>query len=235
MKSSECKQNGRAAGIAAALLWILFGITLVIRGIAGDGGLLAAEMLRNAPPEKTGLPEQDYPGVSRMTAEYLTGKTEEFQYVIPSGTGAGTACFQPHEAAHMADCRELIRLDLWVCVGSGAAALGLTAAGASRKARRKYFLQGILRGLRAAALIAGGLLVWALLDFDGLFVTFHRVAFSNDGWILDSRTDLLIRLMPESFFIRLGIRGLLMSAVFPALLEAAARTGLYMIKKRDKQ
>ena len=233
MRKPECKKPGRAAGTAAALLWILFGITLVIRGIAGDGGLLAAEMLRSAPPERTGLPEGEYPGVGRMTAEYLTGKTAEFQYVIPDGTG--TACFQPHEAAHMADCRDLILLDTRVCLACGLTALALTAAGCARKAARKGFLRGILWGLRAAAVIAGSLVIWALADFDGFFVTFHRVAFRNEGWLLNSRTDLLIRLMPERFFIRLGVRGLLISALFPALLASGARTGLYLIKKRDME
>ena len=59
--------------------------------------------------------------------------------------------------------------------------------------------------------------VWAAVDFEGLFVTFHRVAFPQGGWVLDPRTDLLIRLMPVSFFIRLGIIGLVRFGAFAAL------------------
>ena len=223
-------------GILAALAWLAFGITGVIRWVAGDGGLLAAEMLRAAPPEITGLPEKDYPGVGAMTAEYLTGKQAEFQYVVAMETAGGTACartevFQEHEAAHMADCRALIRLDTWVCIGSGLAALALTAAGWIRKTGRRAFLQGILWGMRIAAGIGTVLLIWAAADFDGLFVTFHRIAFPQGGWILNTRTDLLIRLMPVSFFIRLGVRGLLRFAAVPAGMEIAAR--VLLKKKRD--
>ena len=221
----------KVLGIAAALMWLVFGVTGAVRWIAGDGGLMAVEMLRNAPPEQTGLPEKDYAAVGRMTAEYLTGETAEFQYVIPEGEGKGTVCFQAHEAAHMADCRDLIRLDTVLCIGSGIAATVLTAAGWFRKSGRKQFLRGILRGLLAAAVIAGGMLIWALVDYDGLFVTFHRVAFRNDGWLLNPRTDLLIRLMPERFFIRLGIRGLLRFIVMPVALAAAARIGLRRVKE----
>ena len=79
-------------GVLAAVCWLVFGITGVIRWIAGDGGLMAAEMLRNAPPEETGLPEKDYPGVGAMTAEYLTGHRDVFQYVVAQGTPDGAAC-----------------------------------------------------------------------------------------------------------------------------------------------
>lgn len=215
-----------AAGVSAALAWIVFGITLVIRMMAGNGAMLASVMIQEAPPEATGLPEKDYPGVCAMTAAYLTGGTAEFRYVIPEGEGAGTECFQPHEAAHMEDCRELIRLDGAVCGISLAAALGLTAAGGIPRRSRKHFCRGILWGLRTAAAAAGVLLLWAAVNFDGLFVTFHRVAFRNDGWLLNPRTDLLIRLMPVGFFIRLGIRGLICALAVPALLEAGARIGL---------
>ena len=99
----------KTLGVLAAVCWLVFGITGAIRWVAGDGGQLAAEMLRAAPPETSGLPEGEYPGVGTMTAEYLTGKREAFQYAVQ-----GTEVFQEHEAAHMADCRDLIRLDTMV-------------------------------------------------------------------------------------------------------------------------
>ena len=220
----------RTCGIIAAIAWLVFGITGVIRWVAGDGGLMAEEMLRTAPPETTGLPEKDYPGVCEMTAEYLTGKRETFQYVAAQGTD-GTACartevFQAHEAAHMADVRDLIRLDTWVCIGSGAAALLLTAAGFRHREERKEFLRGMLWGMLGTAAAAVVLGAWAAADFEGLFVTFHRVAFRNDGWLLNPKTDLLIRLMPVTFFVRLGVRGLLRFAVVPAVMAVLLGIGL---------
>ena len=225
----------KTLGILAAVCWLLFGITGVIRWVAGDGGLLAAEMLRTAPPEKTGLPEKDYPGVGVMTAEYLTGKREAFQYAVAQGTD-GTSCartevFQEHEAAHMADCRGLIRLNTALCIGCGIAALLLTAAGLIRPAGRREFLGGMVRGMLGTTGAAAILVIWALVNFDGLFVTFHKAAFRNDGWLLNPKTDLLIRLMPTAFFIRLGIRGLLRFAAVLAVMAAAVRIGL---KKHDE-
>ena len=230
------KKDGRlrmAAGAAAAALWLLAGIAAVILWSAGHGGGLAREMLRCAPPETTGLPAGDYEGVCRMTAAYLTGKTDRFQYEILRPDGQTVPCFNEREAAHMADCRGLIRLDrivLWVALGGAA---GLTAWGGFRREGRKAFCRGILRGLLAAGFAAAALLAWALVNFDGLFITFHRVAFSNDGWLLDPRTDLLIRLMPESFFVRLGVKGLLMFLPVPLVLAGTAAGVLRKKKGND--
>ena len=211
----------RILGIIAAVCWLVFGITGAVRWVAGDGGLLAAEMLRAAPPETSGLPEGEYPGVGTMTAEYLTGKREAFRYTVQ-----GTEVFREHEAAHMADCRDLIRLDTMVCIACGIAALLLTASGLWRRDSRRDFLRGMIRGMLGVAGIVLILGTWAAVNFNGLFVTFHRVAFRNNGWLLNPRTDLLIRLMPTAFFIRLGLHGLLRFAAVPAAMAAAVWIGL---------
>ena len=214
MKTGFRKVLGAIFGFA----WMVFGVTLVIRWVAGDGGLLAAEMLRAAPPAVSGLAEKDYAGVGAMTAEYLTGKRAEFQYVAaeedPNGACRRREVFQAHEAAHMADCRGLIALDGWVCAGSLAVCAACCAAGVFCGRARRLFLQGAGWGLAGFFGIAVVLGIWAVVDFDGLFVTFHRVAFPQGGWLLDPRTDLLIRLMPVSFFIRLGVTGLLRFGLF---------------------
>ena len=222
----------KAAGFLLAWAVILFALAAAVYGMAGNGDLLARKMLFYAPPENTGLPEAEYPGVARMTAAYLTGREETFQYVFSDAEGNRFLCFQDHEAAHMADCRGLIRLDTALCAGCGIAALLLTAAGMIRRKGRREFLRGVLRGMIGTAGLAVILIIWALADFNGLFVTFHKVAFRNDGWLLNPQTDLLIRLMPSAFFVRLGIRGLLRFAAVPAVMAAAVRIGLK--KKHDE-
>ena len=218
-------------GLILALLWILFGITGVIWWMAGDGAFLAAEMLRFAPPEDTGLPAEEYPGMGDMIAGYLTGRAERFQYEITGSGEEPLRCFHDYEAAHMADCRGLIRLDGAVAAVSGALALALTGLAAVRFRRDRRLYRGLRTGLRMAAVVMGSLLAWALVDFDGLFITFHRVAFTNDGWLLNPRTDLLIRLMPEKFFVSLGIRGALRAMAVPLAIEVVARIAPGSVKE----
>ena len=201
--------QGFPGGIVLAWAVILFTVAAAVCGIAGNGGLLASEMLRNAPPEVTGLPEKEYEAVGRMTADYLSGRTDVFQHTFSDENGTIYQCFQPHEAEHMADCRKLIRLAEILRLVFWLLGMMIVIAGILMPKRRKGIARGVIIGLVSAGAVGTVLLIWGVIDFDGLFTAFHRIAFTNDGWLLDPRTDLLIRLMPTELFIRLAARILL--------------------------
>ena len=227
-------RSGFAAGFAGfALAWviILFAAAVSVYAMAGDGPMLAREMLRWAPPETTGLPEAEYEGVGRMTAAYLTGREAAFQYTFSDAEGRMYTCFHDYEQDHMADCRGLIRLAGTLRLVLGGAALALAGAGLLLRKERKTFAKGILRGLAAAGVLIGLAAVWALADFGGFFTAFHRIAFTNDGWLLNPETDLLIRLMPENFFVALGTGLLLRTA---AAAAAAGIAAWIIIKRKGK-
>lgn len=219
----------KAAGLLLAWMALLLALAAGVYALASDGDLLAREMLSHAPPERTGLPEAEYAGVGRMTAAYLTGREPVFQYTFSDAAGDTFLCFQDHEAAHMADCRDLIRLTgtlRWIL---GGAVLALAGAGVILRRGRKAFAGGMLLGLGTAAAAAALILIWAAADFDGFFTAFHRLAFTNEGWLLNPGTDLLIRLMPTEFFVALGIRLLLWPAAGAATAGLAA--GIFLRKK----
>ena len=215
--------DGRLEGFLLAWMVILFTLTAAVCGIAGNGELMASEMLRHAPPEKTGLPESEYAAVGQMTADYLSGRTDVFQHTFSDGNGAIYQCFQPHEAEHMADCRNLIRLAEVIRLVSGLSALAIVIAGIVKPGWRKGIARGVTIGLRSAGIVGTGLLIWGLIDFDGLFTAFHRVMFTNDGWLLDPRTDLLIRLMPTGLFTALALRIVLWVAGVAIVAAIAAK------------
>ena len=55
--------------------------------------------------------------------------------------------------------------------------------------------------------------IWAAIDFNSAFNFFHRLLFTNDLWLLNPATDLLIRICPSSMFANMGLRIALRSAV----------------------
>lgn len=220
----------RALGGAAAAAWLIFCLTGIIRLFAGSASIMENTMLRYAPPEDTGLPGTEYRGVAELIAEYLTGSRDSFQYVFTGEDGQEYLCFHDYEEEHMADCRGLISLDTAVCAACGMAAAAFAAAGlkAGRKNGIRDFFAGALAGAGVFCGAAVLLTVWAAVNFDGFFVTFHLLAFTGDGWLLNPGTDLLIRLMPEEFFISLGLKGL---AAFLPLLALTAAAALRLRRK----
>ena len=48
--------------------------------------------------------------------------------------------------------------------------------------------------------------VWAAVDFNAAFTCFHRILFTNELWLLNPETDLLIRICPPSMFANMGLR-----------------------------
>jgi len=229
--SARSVQSVRICGAVLAAALVLALITGIIRGFAGSGALFLHEMERFAPPEKTGLPEAEYPGMAAHIADYLAGRKDSFQYEVNLPDIGPRACFHDHELAHMADCRGLIRLDGWVCLGSLlTAAVCVLVLYRWRKDGLREAFRGGSAALWGLSMAAAGLLLWAAVSFDGLFLTFHRIAFRNDLWLLNPRTDLLIRLMPQGMFVDLGLKGLGAFAAGMALMTAA---GLW-IRRRER-
>ncbi len=76
-------------------------------------------------------------------------------------------------------------------------------------------------------------------DFSKYFVVFHKIFFNNDLWILDPRTDLLINIVPEPFFMDTALRiaavfGCSVIAVFLLSALWAWRTKLLQKAGREK-
>ena len=70
------------------------------------------------------------------------------------------------------------------------------------------------------------------MDFDSAFNFFHEMLFTNDLWLLDPRTDLLIRICPQSMFMNMGLRIGLMSLAWVLAVPALATLITAMKKER---
>ncbi|HZK00682.1 MAG TPA: TIGR01906 family membrane protein [Tissierellaceae bacterium] len=75
------------------------------------------------------------------------------------------------------------------------------------------------------------LLILALLasrDFTRYFTYFHHIFFSNDLWILNPQTDMMIQMLPEDFFMGMAIRIMLSFLIILSILQIV---GILLIRK----
>ena len=189
----------RAAGFLLAIAMATLMLAALIDGMGTSAPLMLSIMRRVAPAESTGLPDAEYPGVTRMITAYLAGDTDTFQYAWTDAEGVTYLAFRQNEQQHMADCRELFVL----CRGVAMAAMAAVCVtlGACLALRMwRHGAQGFLMGGGCVLALAAALILWGLIDFDSLFVLFHRLSFDNGLWLMDPAANLLIRLMPIDFF-----------------------------------
>lgn len=146
---------------------------------------------------------------------YLRGKRDnlDIETIID-----GTPCefFNAREKAHMADVRNLflgglsLRRLCLILAAASAALLAFMKIPLKRLLPRMICI-GTLLFLGLTALLAGIIST----DFTKYFIIFHKIFFTNDLWLLDPRTDRLINIVPEPFFMdtaaRIGITFCLMT------------------------
>ena len=184
--------------ILAALLLSLCGLALILGNIT-DPGLMLPLMEHFSPPEISLLPEKEYKPVAEMIDDYLHGDTPAFQHLF-TVNGSVYAAFNQKEQQHMADVQALFRLcngQVWAFLTVAAIAVIAEFHLFSEERTLRAFRRTLIVILTAVLAV----IVLACIDFNSLFILFHKVAFTNDLWLLDPNYDLLIRLMPIEFFI----------------------------------
>lgn len=159
---------------------------------------------------------------------YLRGNRDDLN-IDTVVDGTPREFFNAREKAHMADVRNLF------LGGLALRRLGLLLAAASiallmilkvplKRLLPRMLCAGTVLFLAVTALLAGIIST----DFTKYFIIFHKIFFTNDLWLLDPRTDLLINIVPEPFFMdtaaRIGITFCLMTgALFLICLACILR------------
>lgn len=214
---------GRALAVGLALLLSVTALAGVVYLLGTSQTVMLRLMQRYASPESSGLPAAEYPAMAEMITAYLRGEQETFQLVY-TVDGAEYLAFHDYEQQHMADVQELFTLCRSVLFGGLAASAALLAFLLMRGDSR--CVRSVTGGLMTVLVLVTIIAVQAVIDFDGMFRFFHRIAFDNNLWMLNPRTDLLIRLMPTGFFVSyaamigLGWLAMMVAAVFTTgLLE----------------
>jgi integral membrane protein (TIGR01906 family) len=151
--------------------------------------------------EVTGLDKSELKKAARSLIDYFNNSKESPQIQVMEG-GEETYLFSQREINHLKDVKGLIRLFYaiqWITL-----AYILIYITAGFVMERKVFWQRLTKVLFFGSIFTLGLFaffgIWAAIDFNGLFLTFHQASFSNHLWQLDSE-DALIMMFPEGFFM----------------------------------
>lgn len=233
--------NRICGGILVLALFVAVLITSVEIAAYGDWSFYEKEYRKNEVLTSVDMEMDDLMEVTREMLKYLRGNRADLVIVTTIG-GEQKEFFNDREKFHMADCQVLFVAAIWIrriCLLLMAGALliifGRRSTAISEKTR---FVMGFLwKGILVILGAAGCLVAVIAMNFDRAFVTFHHIFFDNDLWLLDPRTDRLINIVPQQFFIDICIRiGIILGIFLILIFSMAFIVERAIIKKlKDKK
>ncbi len=184
------------------------------------------ELTRLGIAEQVSMTQEDLMAVFDEILDYLAGKRADL-VIETTVAGEQREAFNEREKAHMEDGLGLFEQGFRIYyAGAALAVLMLVPVLVWRRERRELLrVYGKCTVIVFAVFFILGGLVGILLatDFDFYFTLFHKIFFNNDLWLLDPRTDLMINLVPEPFFMHtaLTIGGIFLAAALLILIGAS--------------
>jgi integral membrane protein (TIGR01906 family) len=187
--------------------------------------------------QNIGMSEEDLQAVTRNLLDYTAGVRESLDMQANINGQQREVFIDKTEKDHMVDVRALYlsaRDVRTVCL-IGAAVLFVLALILGGKKALRPLCRSFLWVSGGFVVVVAALAVYAAVDFTGFWINFHHVFFSNDLWILDPRTSILIQMVPEQFFSDLVARIIIRFVSMFAALNIAAAAGAYMIRKSSRE
>lgn len=207
--------------IMAMAAWMLLIPALLITAflpVAGSEAIYGALQDRHVDEAHTGVTAQERYALNAVLAAYIRGEREDLN-VNATVYGKWQPAFNDTEILHMKDVRalfDLARSVRWACLIAGSALAAVPVWH-----RRKCVWHGFLTALGVYLAAGMALGLWAAADFTQAFTWFHEVLFANELWLLNPRTDLLIRMLPEAFFAEIAAAAVIAMGLLVALTGAA--------------
>ena len=217
------------SNIPTALRWlgaIAFVISLPvflilgnILDVASDRSFYASEFEKYRIRDVTRLDDVQLMAVADHFIGYLRDPAATLDIEVTIN-GTRRPLFNQKEINHMVDVQHLFQLAKNARLVAGAVLLlvpllGVGLGGSAFLPRLGTLL--VAGGMATVGILGlAGLL--SLVDFTEAWTQFHHIAFSNDDWLLDPRTDYLIMLYPEGFWFDAVMKIAMQSALEAVVL-----------------
>lgn len=156
----------------------------------------------------------EYAGISQETLDrvtiglidYIQDKRDDL--VILSGDDINNELFNAKEKAHMVDVKNLflagkkINTAMFLIL----VLILIFYLTFDKVGMKKHFMKYCVVSLSIVLGLWIIIAILAMMDFTTFWTTFHKIFFTNELWLLNPSTDLLIRMMPQRFFVRIVLQ-----------------------------
>ncbi len=181
----------------------IFILLMVFQLVVFDLGYFEKKFAENDTPSVTGLSMDQLMRVSDQTLDYLKDNRDDL-IIYEEMSGETIQVFKGREIEHMVDVKNLFMIGFTIRNISGVISF-LSVAYLWMK-----YKKSILQSIRAGSILFFALIasigLFAFLDFNRAFTIFHELLFTNDLWLLNPETDIMIQMLPIDFFMGIGLK-----------------------------
>jgi len=222
----------RILAVFSAVVLILVILLTTIEWKAFDLDFFRAEYKKLDSAAVIGMSESDLMRTTEGLLDYIQGDRDNLS-IVAEINGEDRAVFNQREITHMVDVQRLYAGSH--TLRNAGIVVFLLLLGALRWVAGDKFLRSLAGGYLSGAVVLTGLLgVMALAisrDFLLFWNRFHMLFFTNDLWLLNPETDILIQIVPEQFFFDLVVRILVSFSLIVVGLGAISVAVLVRIRK----
>jgi len=178
------------------------------------------------------IEEEELMRVTGELLDYMRGNRPSLEDIYAEVAGAERRFFSDIEIRHMIDVLDLYNIAFTIRNVAFFLGIGLVLTMILLKYKTLAILarcsREILIGFLALTVVLVALIA---INFNHAFNIFHEIFFNNNYWILDPRVDLLINMVPLSFFIHISIFIGLLLFISSGLIITASTLYLRSIPK----
>jgi len=147
----------------------------------------------------TGLAPEELKKAADGLIHYFNSGEENISVTVIKD-GQPFVLFNDREVAHLKDVKGLFRLVYKLLLGTLIYALLYASVTLALRQDRRRLAKGLLFGSGLTLVLMAALGIIIAVNFNGFFLEFHLLSFSNDFWELNPLTDYLIMLFPDGFW-----------------------------------
>ncbi len=188
-----------ALSVAAVLIYLTALLCVLLPALCRNTGFYADGFAAYSDRAVTGLTNDGEKQIAAALTSYFDDSYAKSPQITVEKHGVPQNAFNDKELSHLSDIHDLLDLAGQIAaLGFSAILLILVCVFIQGKGE---LLKPLYRAFCVLPLLLLGIAIWAGVNFDGFFITFHKLLFRNNDWLLNPRSDLLLQLMPLNFFI----------------------------------
>jgi len=202
--------------ISSYLLWVPFIITISFEMITFSDWIYELNWERNNITYKTNLDKEQLNSASEQIKDYFKNDQEKIEISLQQPGITVSNLFNQKEIDHMVDVKNLVKATL-LFEKISLFFIFFSIVIISFKNGFNQLFNFIFNIVYKSLLIWSGIFLVILsgiiINFNATFILFHKIFFRNDLWILDPRSDYLLIMFPEKFFLEVCLTILLVFVI----------------------